>query len=287
MRIIPRVNNPLVPVLLAGLVPAGLGCLLAGCSSSVYDADLAARVAAYANAAEFSKLLSQPTKLAGGRLEVRVPRLFDTQLDGKEQSARSKPPFVREFPGFERGFEKLIDAGGGKRMAAVLTLGSVPAAEQKREDIEALVLKQVQGEESFSKAVWQRGRDLVDEHGETRKWDVLELKGRQPFDRIGSDNKAESTRSEGNCQIWVSAEPKQEHCVVLAWRVPSELAAAVPVGELAQLVARTLAHLPAESPPAAGAAAPASSLVIATSAGPARRPVEPAAAAGPRRRSTD
>ncbi|NDC62498.1 MAG: hypothetical protein EBZ59_00570 [Planctomycetia bacterium] len=270
----------------AGLLPAVLACCcLAGCSSSGYDADLAARVDAFRTASDFSRLLPQPTTLAGGRVRLRVPRVFDRQLDGKENPQRATPPFLREYPGFDRAVEKLGDVAGGRRMAAVLTLGAIASAEKKREDIEAMVLKQVQAEAAFAKAVWRKDRELSGQDGERRRWDVLELKGLQPFDRIAGDNSAESTPSAGHCQVWVSADPKQEHCVVLTWRVPDEMAAAVPVEELAPLVARSLEHAAAEAAPSGASAVAAPAAVTATSAAPARRPGERAEEAEPRHRS--
>jgi hypothetical protein len=222
---------------------------LVGCSSSGYDKDLAARIDAYRSAAEFSALNTEPTPLAGGRVLVRAPRLFTAQFDDPEKEDRATPPFLRDYPGFQRAFEAQLDVPNAK-LPAVLTVGIVPSAERSRDDIEADVLRQVRGEESFRGASWQKGRELPDVAGVTRKWDVLTLKGGQLFDRIIAEN-TESKRSDGTSQIWVSADPGQEFCTVLAWRVPEEVATAVKLDDLAPLVARTNQIVPAQAPVAA------------------------------------
>ncbi|MGI9178836.1 MAG: hypothetical protein ACR2IT_13390, partial [Pirellulales bacterium] len=50
----------------------------------------------------------------------------------------------------------------------------------------------------------------------------------------------------GACEIWVSADPKQEFCTVLALRVPDDIAAQLelPSEQLAELVASTVRVLP-------------------------------------------
>jgi hypothetical protein len=54
--------------------------------------------------------------------------------------------------------------------------------------------------------------------------------------------------------VWVSADPKQEACTVLALRVPDDVAnqLQVPVPEMIELVARTVEPVaaPTEEPPA-------------------------------------
>jgi hypothetical protein len=47
---------------------------------------------------------------------------------------------------------------------------------------------------------------------------------------------------DGACEIWVSADPKQEFCVVIAVRVPDDVAGVLeaPPAKLAELIARTV-----------------------------------------------
>jgi hypothetical protein len=222
---------------------------LVGCSSSGYDKDLATRIDAYRSAAEFSALYVEPTPLAGGRVLVRAPRLFKGQFEDPKKEGRATPPFLRDYPGFQGAFEAQLDESD-VNWPVVLTVGVVPSAERSRDDIEADVLRQARAEDSFRGASWQKGRELPDVAGVTRKWDVLTLKGGQLFDRIIAKN-TESKRSDGTSQIWVSADPGQEFCTVLAWRVPEDVAAAVKLDDLAPLVARTIQIVPAQAPAAA------------------------------------
>lgn len=229
----------------------------AGCSSSAYDKDLAERVAAYRTAAEFSPLNADPAPLAGGRVLIRVPRLFREEIEKPEQPDqipverkpqidRATPPFVRDFPGFARAYEVQLDVPGAK-MPAVLTVGVVPSAERSREDVEGRLLEQVREVKAFAGASWQKGREITDVKGATRKWDVLTLKGPQAFDRIAA-NKVQSKSEVGTCEIWVSADAGQEFCTVLCWRFPDQCAPAVKLDELAPLVARAVQIAPAQPP---------------------------------------
>ena len=47
-------------------------------------------------------------------------------------------------------------------------------------------------------------------------------------------------RLPGTTEIWLSAEPGQKACVILAWRVPDDVAASLPVPKISQLTARTV-----------------------------------------------
>ena len=115
----------------------------------------------------------------------------------------------------------------------------MPAAERRREDVKQVILEQVRRDESFRKAAWGKPRQVEDVTGQPRTWDVLTLEGEQPFELIDTGSPVEKRRP-GVTEIWVSADPKQKACVVLAWRVPDEVAAAVSLATLAPLTARTV-----------------------------------------------
>jgi hypothetical protein len=82
---------------------------------------------------------------------------------------------------------------------------------------------------------------------------VLSLNGQQEFESTVAGN-PDYKKWAGRCEIWVSADPKQEACTVLALRVPDDVAnqLQVPVSEMIELVARTVEPVaaPAEEPPA-------------------------------------
>ena len=212
----------------------GLG--ICGCSSGAYDAAYMKRVAAHRVAGEFKPLRPAATALAEGRAELRLPAMLVNQLDGNETPARAVPPFIREFPGFAAAYEAQVETADG-RLPIVLTVGVVPAAE--RRDAAEAILRQVRQDEDFKQAAWSKGRELADESAAIRKWDVLELKGPQPFQVTKADITDEK-RLPGTTAVWMAADPGQKACVILAWRVPDDVAQSLPLPAIAELTARTV-----------------------------------------------
>jgi len=180
---------------------------ICGCSSSAYDAAYMKRVADRRLAGEFAALRPTATVVADGRAELRLPAVLANQLDGSETPARSVPPFLRDFPGFAGGYEAQVDAAGA--------------------------------DEEFGKAAWRKGQSLDDESAAFGKWDVLELEGPQPFQVTKADVTVEK-RLPGTTAIWLSAEPGQKACVILAWRVPADGREKLPLPEIAKITARTV-----------------------------------------------
>jgi hypothetical protein len=211
---------------------------ICGCSSSAYDAAYTKRVGEHRVAGEFAPLRPTAMAVADGRAELRLPTILVNQLDGSETPARAVPPFIRDFPGFAVAYEAQVDATDG-RYPIVLTVGVVPAADRPKEKVAEAILAQVRADEEFGKATWRKGQSLGDESAALGKWDVLELKGPQPFQVTKADITAEK-RLPGTTEIWLSAEPGQKACVILAWRVPDDVAASLPVPKISQLTARTV-----------------------------------------------
>ncbi len=214
---------------------AGCGLLAAGCSSAGHDQDYAQRLNAYANATQFAPLQAEATNAAAGRLAIRLPKEFRDQIDDRDKGT---PPFLRDFPGFVAAYQVQRPVGTTQYPVS-LVVGTVPAAERRREDVKQVILEQVRRDESFRKAAWGKPRQVEDVTGQPRTWDVLTLEGEQPFELIDTGSPVEKRRP-GVTEIWVSADPKQKACVVLAWRVPDEVAAAVSLATLAPLTARTV-----------------------------------------------
>ena len=210
---------------------------VSGCSASAYDAAYAKRLAEYRVAAEFAPLRAEPVALADGRLNLRLPAALVNQLDGQEVTNRSAPPFIREFPGFLTAYEGLVETPEG-RFPIVLTVGLVPAGERRKEEVAEAILRQVRREEDFAKASWQKGREVVDLAGGTRKWDVLELEGDQAFE-VEKAGVTADKRLPGRTEIWLSAEPTQKASVILAFRAPNDAAGKLPLPATAALTARS------------------------------------------------
>jgi hypothetical protein len=219
-----------------------------GCSSGRYDADYAQRLVAYHADAAFAGLNRQATTLPGTRLGLRLPRQLFTPVSD-EQADRLTPPFLRQFPGHVATYDAMLEANGG-RLPASLTIGVVPRAERQVGDVEKAILEQVRADESFPKVAFRKGVTIQPVAGGPATWHVLSLRGEQLFGSEGADNQ-EPKRRPGACEIWISADPKQEFCTVLAVRVPDDVAGivAVPPAALAELVARTVEIAPPEAAP--------------------------------------
>lgn len=227
---------PVAPWLRAVLIGWGLACC--GCSSAGYDREYAERLRAYGSAAEFAALKPEATSVAGGRLAIRLPKELVDQVDDQKEAS---PGFLRDLPGFATAYRGRRTVGT-TQFPVMLVVGMVPTAERRREEVRQAILEQVRTDESFRKAAWGRQQQVTDATGEQRTWDVLTLAGEQPFELVDNGSPVEKRRP-GITEVWVSAEPKQKACIILAWRVPEEVAAAVKLDTLAPLTARS-AKLP-------------------------------------------
>lgn len=238
---------------LAGAI--GLACLvLVGCTSRPYEQDYRQRIADFRGSAVFASLAASPTDVADGRVRLRLPALLGPPAEDDGTKMRTRPPFIRDFPGYTAAFEKLLTAST-MQLPAVLTVGAVPASERRHAEVERTILEQVRRDESFPKADWERGRTVEPVAGGPATWDVLSLVGDQEFESTVAGN-PDYKRWPGRCEVWVSADPKQEVCTVLALRVPDEIANQLPVTvpDMIELVARTVEPVAAPVEPADAAA---------------------------------
>ena len=225
---------------------------VSGCLSGSYNEDFRKSLQRYREESEFQRLHQEPKALAGNRLSLRVPKLF-TDEDASGDKERSKPPFLQDFPGFCVAYQTLLDADGAKS-PAVLSVGVLIDKESSLEDIKKRILNQVQNEASFAKAAWTAAEGQPAAGG-SAPWSLLKLAGQQPFDRV-NNGVTETKNADGETQVWVASDPDTKVSTVLVWRVPQELAATVPLGELAGLVARTV-EFKAQAEPAPAEPAPA------------------------------
>lgn len=235
-----------------GVAVVGLVIHFAGCASRPYEQDYQQRVADFRGQAVFATLATDPTEFANGRLKLRLPSILGLPQEDDGTKIRARPPFVLDFPGYAAAYEKLLTANN-VQLPVVLTVGVVPAAERRHGDVERLIVEQVRRDEAFPKVDWERGKAVEPVAGGPAIWDVLSLSGQQEFESTVAGN-PDYKKWAGRCEIWVSADPKQEACTVLALRVPDDVAnqLQVPVSEMIELVARTVEPVaaPAEEPPA-------------------------------------
>lgn len=239
-----------------------LALLVAGCSTSHYDADYAKALAAYRDAAPFAVLQPQPAEFAAGRVTLRLPLGFTEVVDGpplveggppvKPDPSRLRPPFLAELPGYQATHERRFPAEGAELPAAV-AVGALPAS-AGRAAIEKSIMEQARADEAFKddRQAWA-DRQVEPRGGGPREWRALTLVGPQVFESVVAGNQ-EYKRWDGTCEIWLSADPQQELITVLAWRVPEKVASSLPVPlpQLAEAAARTVSIGPAPSAPVAG-----------------------------------
>jgi hypothetical protein len=224
---------------------------LVGCSSRSYEADYQRRVSDFRGDSVFATLAPTPTDVLDGRVRLRLPSEHTTPKEDDGTKIRAKPPFVRDFPGYVGAFEKIFTVGN-EQLPAVLTVGVVPTSLRRHAEVEKVILEQVRRDESFPKADWERGREVVATAGGPTTWDVLSLAGSQEFEIVVGGN-PDYKKLPGRCEIWVSADPRQEFCTVVAYRVPDPLADQLPTGvpQTVELVARSLAIVDPPADPAA------------------------------------
>ena len=237
---------------------ASFALLVAGCSTGRYDADYTKALTAYRDAAPFAVLRPQPASIADGRVKLRLPLGFVEVVEGppaveggppvKPDPSRLRPPFLAELPGYQATHEQRFAAEGAELPVAV-AIGVLPGAEP-RATVEKMILESARGDEAFKdgRAAWADRR--VEPHdGGPGDWRVLTLAGPQVFESIIAGNQ-EYKRWDGTCEIWLSADKQEELTTLLAWRVPEKVAGslAVPLPQLAETVARTVAIVPAEPP---------------------------------------
>lgn len=240
---------------------AAVGMLAAaGCLSGSYDEGFKSSLERYQGDSEFQRLHKEPKDVADGRLTLRVPKRL------KEEG---KPPpegrlcFLKDFPGFCITYNTEIKKGVAEaQRPAVLSVGVVLDNESTVEDVKKRILDQVRKEKDFAKESWVAAPEAATAGP---AWSVLKLSGQQPFSASNAGI-SEIKNHEGETQIWVASDPDKKVSAVLEWRVPKELAAEVPLAELAGLVARTVEFKALAEP--AKAAEPA-------------KPAEPAKAAAP------
>jgi hypothetical protein len=222
---------------------------LAGCSASRYDAEYAERLKAYRHEAEFACLAAEPTAFADDRMRLRLPRQFSSVAPADADASRLKPPFVKDVPGFAATHEAAVQINLARLYASL----SIGVWRGKQADVEKSILGQVVADEAFAAAKprWEKV-NVTGIDGEPAAWSRLVLNGKQLFEGVVAGN-PELKQRDGACQIWVLAAPRQDLGVVLAWRVPNDMAGNldVPLDKLADVVARTV-QFPPPPAPAAG-----------------------------------
>lgn len=230
-----------------------LACLLTftGCLAGSYNDAHSKSLTRYREAVELQRLHREPKVLAGGRLQVRVPKLFTAETADK--------PLLDDLPGFCVTLQELLAAGGGgEKMPVTLSVWAPAVEAGGQEDVKKRISDKIKSlkDPAFTAAAWG---NVEIPQASPSSWQVMTAQGQQTFERLTAGEKGvrETKSTEGTTKIWLAADSDSKVCAVLMWRVPQELATAVSLDDLSALVARTVRMSPAEQPAAPAADAPA------------------------------
>lgn len=226
---------------------------VAGCGVSAYDADYKARVAEFVVDAEFAGLDPTPREFADGRVRVHLPVKFDPVQD--DTSLPVSLSFLRTLEEATAFNLPLFTANNLERRPVVI-VAAVPTSRRKPDDLKREISGWIELEGAFRGRSWET-RTVVPAKGGPDAWSVLSLDGEQNFEatKQGVDGLVDLSL-QGSGSLWLSAAPERDYCVIVAVRIPDEVADQFrnPADKLAELMARRVEIVPppgAEDPVAA------------------------------------
>lgn len=221
----------------------------AGCSASRYDADYAARIAAFRADAEFAELEDAPRELAEGRVLVRLPMKFAAAAD---ESRMPSLLFLRGLPEATVFNASLYGPNNWERRPVVVT-AAVPVARRRPDDLKREIGEWIGADKAFTLGKWERRKVTPTKDGPA-EWDVIALDGPQLFEAVDATNELGDRNLDGTGQLWVSAAADRDYCVLICVRMPNDVAGQFRTSpaQLAELMARRVEILPPPAePPAA------------------------------------
>lgn len=224
---------------------------IAGCGVSAYDADYKSRVAAFLEDAEFAELDAVPREFADGRVRVHLPVNFDTV---EEESRPVSLAFLRNLEE-AMAFNAKLFVGNNLERRPVVAVAAVPTSRRRPDDLKREISTWIDQDGTFRGREWKTVKVAATKGGPS-EWDVLLLDGEQNFEATtsGVDGLVDQALK-GSGAVWLSTAPDRDYCVIVAVRIPDEVAdqfRTAPV-QLAELMARRVEILPpaAGDPPAA------------------------------------
>lgn len=239
----------------------GLVVVLAGCSLSEYDKVYENATKNYRMAALFQ---DRYDSVADDRLKLSKPRVF-TEEDAAGTAAWSKPPFLREIPGFRTAFRGQVAAGDAK-LPVTLAVGVLTDdqfdPDKMRKDISAAVREDA----ALAKAQWEEVGGVTNRSDQSLlPWSRLRLTGKQPFELVVAGS-VEQKNVEGTTDIWVTGSPEHKVAVVLVWRLPAEIQEQIKFEELSRFAVAGVLTAELANPAPAPAAEPAPAAAPAAAA---------------------
>jgi len=227
------------------MVPAAV----AGCTASRYDEAYTTRIATFRADAEFAELNDEPRELADGRVLVRLPTKFAVAED---DSRIPSLLFLSRLPE-AMVFNASLFGANNREQRAVVVAAAVPVTRRRPDDLKREISEWMGADGAFTPAEWKRQTVTPTKDGPA-EWDVVSLDGPQVFEAADDNNLLGEQKLEGAGQLWVSAAPDRDYCVVLCVRIPKDVAGQFhsKPEALAALMARRVEILPPSAePPAA------------------------------------
>lgn len=222
-----------------------IAAAIAGCSVSRYDESYKSRIAAFREDAVFAGLDAAPRELAeGGRVHVHVPLKF-TPVD--EESRDASLRFMRKLDG-AMAFNVALTGTSGFGSRPVVAVAAVPVANRRPDDLKREIGGWIEAERNVKGLKWEQ-KKVVPSRGGPADWFAVPLDGNQIFEAVEPGSQELRDREmKGVGQLWVSASPDHDMCVVVCVRVPEDVASQVgnTPEELAELMARRIEILPPE-----------------------------------------
>ncbi len=224
--------------------------LIAGCGLEDYESRMADRLAVLQEQTRYESLWGPTTidAVVGDEvieypITVRLPRLFgdrDWYREGSEYGYRQDvvenivlyPPFLLEFPGFNRVGEAFAEPDERSTIAYYCYLGVLESREAKMGAVLA-DLRQKTAEKLPDVSSWQ-DVECRDENLTSTTWKMMEAKGKQKF----PDRSGDFRDSDGTFRVY--AREDQGYIVLWAVRAPNSISDIVPLLDLADAVAGTV-----------------------------------------------
>lgn len=225
---------------------------VAGCGVSAYDADYKARVATFLRDAEFAELDAVPREFADGRVRVHLPVKFDPV---EEESGPVSLAFLRNLEEASAFNAKLFGANNLERRP-VVAVAAVPTSRRRPDDLKREISEWIAQDGTFRGREWKPEK-VSPAAGGPAEWEVLSLDGEQTFEATtdGVEGLVDKPLK-GSGAVWLSTAPDRDFCVIVAVRMPDEVAGQFRTGpgQFAALMARRVEIVPpAADAPAAGA----------------------------------
>lgn len=202
--------------------------VLPGCGRREYNRLTSSRIALARGEAKFRTLYA-PTDIPGTPLRIRIPLIFKPdQLfiatskhgeDGNQIRAdRLQPPFMK-WSGFKHCYEGHAAADDGRSLPFYCYLGAVPGTSADAEKLQSQLAASLKETFKDAELDWQI-IDCESPTGIAVQWRKLRIEADQPFLIKGAGGVA-AENLPGIFEVWVAE--KQNHIVVMAWRVPKAI----------------------------------------------------------------